>query len=243
MSTSYPSLRTVVDRQVVLVTGSRKGIGRHLAEHFVRQGALVEGCSRRPSEWDSDGYTHHCVDVTDEEAVRGMIRSIRQRHGRLDVVINNAGIASLNHSLLTPVPTFADIVSTNLLGTFVVSRESAKLMRRRSFGRIINFSTVAVPLRLEGESAYVASKDAVVALTQVMARELAEFGVTCNVVGPTPIDTDLIRSVPQEKIDQIVDRLAVKRLGRFADVVNIIEFFARPESEYITGQVLYMGGV
>ncbi len=172
-----------------------------------------------------------------------MIRSIRQRHGRLDVVINNAGIASLNHSLLTPVPTFADIVSTNLLGTFVVSRESAKLMRRRSFGRIINFSTVAVPLRLEGESAYVASKDAVVALTQVMARELAEFGVTCNVVGPTPIDTDLIRSVPQEKIDQIVDRLAVKRLGRFADVVNIIEFFARPESEYITGQVLYMGGV
>ena len=233
----------VADRRVVLVTGSRKGIGRHLAEHFLKDGAIVEGCSRQAPEWAVSGYTHHCLDVTDEAAVVRMIRSIRQRHGRIDVAINNAGIASLNHSLLMPVQTFTDIVSTNLLGTFLVSRECAKVMRRRSFGRIINFSTVAVPLRLEGEAAYVASKDAVIALTQVMARELAEFGVTCNVVGPTPIDTDLIRSVPREKIDQILNRLAIKRLGRFDDVVNIVDFFARPESDYITGQVLYMGGL
>lgn len=230
------------DTPVVLVTGSRKGIGRHLAEHFVRLGAIVEGCSRQPAGWHLPGYTHHNVDVTDEESVRQMIDSIRERHGRVDVAINNAGIASLNHSLLTPVQTFARIVSTNLVGTFIVSRESAKLMRRRSFGRIINFSTVAVPLRLEGEAAYVASKDAVVALTQVMARELAEFGITCNAVGPTPIDTDLIRSVPQDKIDQIIGRLAVKRLGRFEDVVNVVDFFARAESDYVTGQVLYLGG-
>ena len=233
----------VADRRVVLVTGSRKGIGRHLAEHFLKDGAIVEGCSRQAPESAVSGYTHHCLDVTDEAAVVRMIRSIRQRHGRIDVAINNAGIASLNHSLLMPVQTFTDIVSTNLLGTFLVSRECAKVMRRRSFGRIINFSTVAVPLRLEGEAAYVASKDAVIALTQVMARELAEFGVTCNVVGPTPIDTDLIRSVPREKIDQILNRLAIKRLGRFDDVVNIVDFFARPESDYITGQVLYMGGL
>jgi 3-oxoacyl-[acyl-carrier protein] reductase len=233
----------VADQRVVLVTGSRKGIGRHLAEHFVRQGALVEGCSRQPPEWSLPGYTHHCVDVTHEDAVRGMIDSIRERHGRIDVTINNAGVASLNHSLLTPVETFRHIVATNVLGTFIVSRETAKLMRRRSFGRIINFSTVAVPLRLEREAAYVASKSAVVGLTQVMARELVGYGITCNVVGPAPIDTDLIRSVPQEKVDKIVGRLAPERLGRFEDVVNIVEFFASARSGSVTGQILYLGGV
>ena len=81
-----------------------------------------------------------------------------------------------------------------------------------------------------------------VALTQVMARELAEFGITCNAVGPTPMDTDLIRSVPQQKIDQIIGRLAVKRLGRLEDVVNVVDFFVRAESDYVTGQVLYLGG-
>jgi 3-oxoacyl-[acyl-carrier protein] reductase len=230
------------DRPVVLVTGSRKGIGRHLAEHYARRDFLVEGCSRQPSDCTLSNYTHHCLDVTDEQAVRSMIDSIRKRHGRVDVTINNAGIASMNHSLLMPVETLQRIMSTNLLGTFIVSRESAKLMRRRSFGRIINFSTVAVPLRLEGEAAYVASKNAVVALTQVMARELAEFGITCNAVGPTPIDTDLIRSVPRDKIEQIISRLAVRRLGRLEDVVNVVDFFIRPESDYVTGQVLYLGG-
>ena len=116
-------------------------------------------------------------------------------------------------------------------------------MQRRHYGRIVNVSTVAVPLRLEGEAIYAASKSAVVALTQVLARELAEWGITCNVVGPTPIETDLIRNVPREKIDAIVKRLAIKRLGRFEDVANVIDFFVRPESDYVTGQVIYLGGV
>lgn len=230
------------DAPVALITGSRKGIGRHLAEHFSQRGWLVEGCSRQSSDLTLPNYTHHCVDITDEVAVRRMLDSIRARHGRLHATINNAGIASLNHSLLTPSDTFQQILATNLLGTFVVSRESAKVMRRHSYGRIINFSTVAVPMRLEGEAAYVAAKGAVEALTQVMARELAEFGITCNVVGPTPIDTDLIRSVPREKIDAIVSRLAVKRLGRIEDVLNVVDFFVRPESDYITGQAIYLGG-
>ncbi len=233
----------MADKRVVLVTGSRKGIGRHLAHHFVDLGALVEGCSRQQPDWDLFGYTHHCLDVTEEEAVRGMIDSIRERHGRLDVAINNAGVASLNHSLLTPAETFREVMSINLLGTFIVSRESAKLMRRRNFGRIINFSTVAVPLRLEGEAAYIASKSGVVGLTQVMAREFADLGITCNVVGPGPIDTDLIRAVPDDKIKEITSRLAPKRLGRLEDVTNVVDFFASTASGSVTGQVLYLGGV
>jgi 3-oxoacyl-[acyl-carrier protein] reductase len=233
------------DAEVVLITGTRKGIGRYLAEHFLGKGALVEGCSRAAPDWelDPERYTHHCLDVADETQVRTMLSSIQTRHGRLDVLINNAGVASMNHILLTPAATVDRIMATNFRGTFLLCREAAKLMRRRRYGRIVNLSTIAVPMRLEGESIYAASKSAVVTFSQILARELADLGITCNVVAPTPIETDLIRGVPKDKIDSIVSRLAIKRLGRFEDVANVIDFFVKPESDYITGQVIYLGGV
>lgn len=228
---------------VTLITGTRKGIGRSLAERYVGLGHAVIGCSRSEPEWTLDGYTHHIADVSDEKAARKIVSSIRKAHGRLDILINNAGIAMMNHSLLTPASAVRDVFETNLLGTFVFCREAAKLMKKNSFGRIVNFSTVAVPLHLEGEAAYVASKAAVVSLTQVLAREFAEYGITVNAVGPTPVQTDLIGAVPAEKIDALLARQAISRLGTLDDVANVVDFFIRPESGFITGQVLYLGGV
>ncbi len=233
----------MTDVPVALITGTRKGIGRHLAEHFLQSGYRVEGCSRTAPDWQAAGYTHHLADVADEAAVKAMVAEVGKRHGRLDVLINNAGIASLNHSLLTPLSTVEKLLATNFTGTFLLCREAAKLMRRRRYGRIVNFSTVAVPLRLEGEAIYAASKSAVTTFTQVLAREVAEFGITCNVVAPTPIATDLIRNVPKDKLDRIIAQQPLKRLGTFADVVNVIDFFVRPESDFITGQVLTLGGL
>jgi 3-oxoacyl-[acyl-carrier protein] reductase len=231
------------EKKVVLVTGTRKGIGRFLSEHLVKSGYIVEGCSREAAGWALPNYTHHRVDVTDETQVKKMIADIGRRHGRLDAVINNAGIASMNHTLLTPVATLDRIMATNFRGTFLVCRETAKLMQKRRYGRIINLGTVALPLRLEGEALYAASKAAIVGFTQTLAFELGGFGITCNVVGPTPIDTDLIRGVPKEKIQSIIDRLAVKRLGNLEDVANVVDFFLKPESDFITGQVIYLGGL
>ncbi len=233
----------MTEREVVLVTGTRKGIGRYLAEHFVDKGAIVEGCSREPIDWHVDNYTHHLADVANEDQVKEMLGEIRHRHGRLDIVLNNAGIASMNHTLLTPVATLDRIMATNFRGTFLVCRESAKLMKQRRYGRIVNMGTVAVPMRLEGEAMYAASKGAVETFTKILAYELSEFGITCNVVAPTPIETDLIRSVPKGKIDRIVNSLAIKRLGKLEDVSNVIDFFVRRESDYITGQVIYLGGL
>jgi 3-oxoacyl-[acyl-carrier protein] reductase len=232
----------VTSERVVLITGSRKGIGRALAEHFLAQGAIVEGCSRQPADWEAEGYTHHIADVLNDGQVRTMMAAIGKRHGRLDVLVNNAGIASMNLAMLTPTETAQRIVNTNFLGTFLVCREAARLMMRRRYGRIINLSTVAIPTRLAGESLYAASKAAVTTFSQIFAREVAGYGITCNVVGPTAIQTDLLRSVPSETIDSLLEMLPLKRFGTFEDVANVVDFFASPASGMVTGQVVYLGG-
>jgi 3-oxoacyl-[acyl-carrier protein] reductase len=228
---------------VILITGTRKGIGRFLAEHYTARGWTIIGCSRTASDLSLPNYRHFCLDVGDEPAVKAMFTEIRKTHGRLDVLINNAGIASMNHALLTPMKSVHDVLNTNVAGTFLFCREAAKLMQKQQNGRIVNFTTVAAPLKLEGEAIYAASKAAVLTLTQVLAREFAPFGVTVNAVGPTPVKTDLIRSVPAEKLDALLQRQAIRRFGEFRDVANVIDFFIQPESDFVTGQVIYLGGV
>jgi len=230
------------DQEVVLITGSSRGIGCFLVDHFIKKGCYVEGCSRTPVNFAFPNYVHHVVDVTKEQEVRRMFSSIKQRHGRLHIAINNASIASMNHVLLMPYSEAAKIIETNVNATFLVCRESAKLMKKFSYGRIVNFSTIAVPMHIEGEAIYAASKSAVVTFTKVLAREIADFGITCNVVGPSPIETDLIRDVPTHKITSLISRLAIKRMGCFEDVANVVDFFTRPESGAVTGQVVYLGG-
>ena len=230
-------------QQVILITGARKGIGRALVEHYLRRGCTVVGCSRKEADFNHDRYAHYCLDVSDENAIQQMFADIAAKSGRLEVLINNAGIASMNHVLLTSPAKAREIVETNFIGTFLMCREAARLMKKNNFGRIVNVASVATPLKLEGEAVYAASKAAVISFTQVAAKELASFGITVNAIGPTPIETDLIKSVPKEKLDQLISLQAIKRLGTFDDVANLIDFLIRPESDFITGQVIFLGGV
>jgi 3-oxoacyl-[acyl-carrier protein] reductase len=229
--------------KTIVITGSRKGIGKALAEHYLATGWRVIGCSRGEGSIESPNYQHFALDVSDEDAVVAMARKLKATHGSVDALLNNAGIASMNHALLTPASTVNRILQTNVVGTFLFCREMAKLMRRTQNGRIINFTTVAHPLNLEGEAIYAASKAAVESLTRILARELAELKITVNAIGPTPIETDLIRGVPQAKMDALLARQAVRRMGEVRDVINAVDFYLREESDFITGQVLYLGGV
>tara|TARA_B100000767_G_scaffold77782_1_gene74456 strand:+ start:9003 stop:9704 length:702 start_codon:yes stop_codon:yes gene_type:complete len=229
--------------KVIFITGARKGIGRFLAEHFLSQGHSVIGCSRRDSDLEHKSYNHYLVDVSDEKNVVKITRRIVKEHGSIDVLLNNAGIAAMNAFLLTPGTTAERVFGTNTLGTFFMMREVSKTMIKKRQGRIVNFSTVAVPLRLEGEAVYAASKAAVESLTQIGARELAPYSITVNAIGPTPIATDLIKLIHKNKINALIERQAIQRLGTFEDVLNVVEFLIDDRSSFVTGQTLYLGGV
>jgi len=233
----------MADKPVILITGTRKGIGRYLVTHYLERGFQVIGCSREPADPHSDSYRHFCLDVANENDVKVMFQDIRKKHGRLDILINNAGIASMNHSLLTPIPTAERILRTNVIGTFLCSREAAKLMMKARSGRIINFVTFAVPFKLEGEAIYAASKAAVATLTEILSREYADFGVTVNAVGPPAVQTDLIRGVPKDTMDKLLQRQAIHRFGDPQEVCNVIDFLIQPQSNMVTGQIVYLGGV
>jgi hypothetical protein len=229
--------------RTIIITGSSKGIGLELCKYYLEKGEIVVGCSRGQGQIQHANYRHFMLDVSDERAVVDMIREAKTEFNKIDILINNAGIASMNHFLTTSFESVKKVFSTNFFGTFLFSREVGKVMMRQKFGRIVNYTTVASALRLEGEAIYAASKSAIENLTQTLSKELAPFNITVNAIGPTPVKTDLIKAVPQDKIDALLEKQAIKRLGNFEDIKNVIDFYIDEKSEFITGQILYLGGV
>lgn len=229
--------------KVVLITGARKGIGRELSIYYLKKGYTVIGCSRGESDLEDENYKHFCLDVSDEKSVVKMVRGVKKEFGAIDILINNAGVASMNHFLTTSTSSVSKVFETNFLGTFIVSREVSKVMMKQKKGRIVNFTTVASALRLEGEAIYAASKSAVENFTQTIAKELSPYNITVNAIGPTPIETDLIKTVLKDKLDELLEKQSIKRFGTFEDVKNVVDFFVDDRSDFITAQVIYLGGV
>ena len=229
--------------RVIVITGTSKGIGLELAKYYLQKSDMLDGCARSQNDIKDKNYRHFVLDVSDERAVVDMIREIKTEFNKIDILINNAGMASMNHFLTTSFESVKKVFSTNFFGTFLFSREVGKIMMRQKFGRIVNYTTVASALRLEGEAIYAASKSAIENLTQTLSKELAPFNITVNAIGPTPVKTDLIKAVPQDKIDALLEKQAIKRLGNFEDIKNVIDFYIDEKSEFITGQILYLGGV
>jgi 3-oxoacyl-[acyl-carrier protein] reductase len=226
----------------ILITGTSRGIGREVAEHFLQLGDHVIGCARSDRTLDHPNYQHFVVDLSQQNEIAGMMSAIRRRRYPLDVLINNAGIASMGPAALQPPGTSRKMVEVNLCSLIHVTHDVLRLLRSGNGPRIINLTSVAVPLRLEGEAVYSATKAAVEQWTRVMAKELGPLGITVNALGPAPIETDLLRGVAREKLDELVAKQAIPRWSTVADVVHAIEFFLHPNSDMITGQILYLGG-
>jgi 3-oxoacyl-[acyl-carrier protein] reductase len=229
--------------KVVLVTGASRGLGRLLVDHFLRNGAKVIGASRGPSDRTDSAYEHHELDIADDPAVRAMFVSIARSHGRLDVAINNAGVLTSMHAMLMPAGRAEEMVRTNILGTLFVAREAAKVMRQRSFGRIIAIGSMASTLEPVGDSVYAATKSASQTLTGVLAKEFAGYGITVNTVAVSALDTDMFRQLTRKKVDKVIAELPLPRMATPDDIFNVIDFFASERSSYITAQTIFLGGV
>ncbi|MGB6329960.1 MAG: SDR family oxidoreductase [Halarcobacter sp.] len=225
----------------ILITGTSKGIGKAIAQYYLNKGYNVIGISRSAKSIDNDKYTHISYDITND--LHDLIYKIKNICPTIDILINSAGIASMNHFLLTSSKKNNDIINLNYNAVFNLTREIVRLMTKSKQGRIINFSTIAVALSLEGEASYSASKAAVESLTKTLSKELAFYGITVNCIAPSPVETDLIKNVPKDKINKILEQQAIKKFTKTDDIINIIDFYISVKSNMITGQIIRLGGI
>ena len=173
-----------------------------------------------------------------------MFKEIRKKYGRLDVLINNAGVASENHVLLTPLKEAYDSLNTNFLGAFIFCRESVKLMKIKQHGRIINISSIHVPLALAGTSIYGASKAATEQFSKVLAKEVFRYGITVNTISLSVVkDTGMESSLTNQTKQNILDQTISKSILSISDVIYAINFFISEKSTMVTNQILSIGGV
>jgi 3-oxoacyl-[acyl-carrier protein] reductase len=233
----------VYENKVVLVTGARRGVGALIARHFVENGAQVVGFSRHEDTLVLPGYLTVQVDVADPDSVARGFKVVRERFGRVDIAVNSAAVLTAQYAMLLHPRAVRSMLDTNVFGTFLVSREAAKLMRKRRWGRIIHVSSMAARLEPIGDSVYAASKVAVSTLANVLAKELAPLNVTCNTLGITAFESDMLAQLPRDKIDAVVADLPLARLATPDDILNVIDFFASERSSYVTAQTVYLGGV
>jgi 3-oxoacyl-[acyl-carrier protein] reductase len=229
--------------KVMLISGTSKGIGYKLALHYSQIGYSVIGCSRGSCDIRHCNYSHYELDISDEIQVKRLFSYIRKKYKRLDYLINNAAINSaLSPVALVSYASAEETLRINFLGLFLMSRESLKIMMKNSFGRIINFGSMAVKHEERGEAIYTSSKAAVCSFTKILSKEVSSLGITCNVVSPSAIDTDLMKNINFDELKKVLSRNAFSELGSVEEVIEVIDWIISPNSGKITGQNIYLGG-
>ena len=225
---------------MIIVTGASRGIGLAISNRLFESGEEVLGISRNVV---SAKFTSKSIDVTDFKSIKKLSDEIRLSGKTVTAVINAAGIASMNLALMANPLTSVNLVNVNFLGTVYSCQAFAPLLVRNGGGSVINFSTIAASIHLEGESIYAATKAAVENYSKTFAKELSKFNVRVNCIAPGPVQTDLLRGVSEDQIDKIVNAQIIAKKFEKDDVVDLVELLMSPKAKSLTGQVLHVGGV
>lgn len=252
-SSANPTERLAVDLagQVALVSGASRGLGRAIAGRLAAAGAHVACVARNREKLEEavaaitaaggKANWHEC-DVTDGPAVAALIDRVTEQHGRLDVLVNNAGIT---RDALIPRMSEADwdaVLTTNLRSVFLLTKAVTRTMMGQRYGRIINMSSVSGLMGNQGQANYSASKAGIIGMTRTVARELASRNITVNAVCPGFIATEMTDALGPALLDEVKKRVPAKRLGQADEVADSVLFLASPQAAYITGQVLVIDG-
>jgi 3-oxoacyl-[acyl-carrier protein] reductase len=237
--------------KTILVTGSSRGIGAEMIKAFGERGANCvvnyvtdpEGKNKTDATNVAAALREPLViecDVTNPAQVEAMMKQIQERHGGLDVLINNSGIIRDRTMKKMSVEEFESVLRVNVTGTFNVTKAAAAVLRND--GRVINLSSVSGQMGLFGQANYSSSKAAIIALTKVSARELARQQITVNAIAPGFIDVGMSKGMPEEVTENFKKQIPLGRLGDVQEIVNAALFLASPMASYITGHVLNVNG-
>jgi NAD(P)-dependent dehydrogenase (short-subunit alcohol dehydrogenase family) len=234
--------------RVALITGGASGIGCATGRRLLASGWKVAVVDRDREALEAQGWRADvfcaCLDVTDESEAQKVVEQATDALGGLDGLVSSAGVAADLPALDTPVELFRKILDVNVVGTFIVARAAARIMKERGGGAIVNLASVAGMRGSKGRSAYGSSKGAVIILTQVMANDLARFGIRVNAVAPGPVDTPMVRAMHTQKDRALWTRhVPMRRYGELDEIAAVIEFLLDgTRSGYMTGAVVPLDG-
>lgn len=233
--------------KVAIVTGCNRGIGKAIMECLANHGAIVyavarsEGCL---SEYENSTSIYPCYfDITEKDAIKNLIVRIKKEQGRIDVLVNNAGIMQDALIGMVTEQQIKETFAVNVFAPMFLIQYVSKLMLRQKSGAIINIASVMGIYGNYAQMVYSASKGAVIAMTKAVAKELTPSGIRVNAIAPGVIETDLLKNISQEKLDAFRARIATGKLGTPQDVANLVLFLASDASYYISGQIHIIDGM
>ena len=230
--------------KVAVITGGARGIGRCCAELFAKEGAVVVVCATSAPEAPAENMDYYQMNVTDRAACQKFFEDIVAKYGKIDILINNAGIARDALTRKMTDEQWDSVIDVNLNGVFNLTRYIGPHMQQNGCGAIVNISSVVGESGNIGQANYSAAKAAVIGLTKTWAREFALKGaqVRVNAITPGFIMTDMVKSIPQDVVDKMAATIPLAKMGQPEDVANAALFLVSDDSQYITGQVIGVNG-